>query len=538
MKKTITLMMTLMMAICANATVWKASGSTPAEAGSQLVNDDLITATIPFATTVKSAKKTIGDESFTHYIQVRTDKDPTAEAPNGTEKTGSSSIVLDVKKSITLTLYYRRQAVNTEGEISFNSNDGKDVKVYDQNDKCAVIDGELAILEEQEVDGVVAYGFGTKKYELMAGGKYTIAARGTTINLYGIKYEGTVAAAYEWDFTQLSDDDIDLLNADTDHWEYDSSNERWNNSVELNNVPLTATKDGAAVELAFTKGLKFKAGKGGKLRVEKKNKRLSLNGADITVTTPTLKAGQVITIRSRIGNKTAFERRLVATNLYVTEGFGPSTKDEWITNIGIVAKDGPVTITTKSGGINLQSISVSLENTEFQAIIGKAGWATFTAPLPVSIPEGLTAFVVDEINGDFALLSDVTEAPAHQPVVLKGEAGTYTLPVVESASEKPNQLTVSTDFVTADGSQYALANGNKGIGFYRVKSDEIINGGKGFLKVSGSSSNAFTFGDADGINTIEGNANPRMEFYNLQGMQVAHPTKGLYIVNGKKVIIK
>ena len=58
------------------------------------------------------------------------------------------------------------------------------------------------------------------------------------------------------------------------------------------------------------------------------------------------------------------------------------------------------------------------------------------------------------------------------------------------------------------------------------------------LKISDSSVNAFTFGDADGISTIEQNANGRMDFYNLQGMQVAHPTKGIYIVNGKKVIIR
>ena len=28
------------------------------------------------------------------------------------------------------------------------------------------------------------------------------------------------------------------------------------------------------------------------------------------------------------------------------------------------------------------------------------------------------------------------------------------------------------------------------------------------------------------------------EFYNLAGQRVAQPTKGLYIVNGKKVVIK
>ncbi len=544
MKKTITLMMTLMVAICANASIWKANADTPVAAGSQLVDDDLLTATIPFKTTLGNVKKTIASESFTNYIQVRTDKDPTADTPTGTEKSGSSSIVVDVKKDVTVTVYYRRQSVEKDGERSFNSNDGKDLKIFDQNANYAVLDGEMSILEEVQnaETGVVEYGFGTKTYTLTAGRKYTITARGTTIYFFGFKYEESSntqeATAFDWIFTSISDDDVALLNGDITNWEYDSGNERWSNLTEYKNAPLTAIKDGEAVELAFTKGLTFTAGKGGKLRLEKKNKRLSLNGGNITVSTPSLKAGQVVTIVSRIANKTAFERRLIATNLYVAEGFGPSKADEWITNIGVVAKDGPITITTNKGGINLQSISVSVIQEKFNVTVGEAGWATFTAPVPVSVPEGLSAYIISQINSDHVLLSSVTEVPAHQAIVVKGDAGKYAMTAIESAAEVSNQLSTSTDYVQANGTQYALANGNKGVGFYRVQEGEMINGGKGFLKISDSSVNAFTFGDADGISTIEQNANGRMDFYNLQGMQVAHPTKGIYIVNGKKVIIR
>ena len=51
------------------------------------------------------------------------------------------------------------------------------------------------------------------------------------------------------------------------------------------------------------------------------------------------------------------------------------------------------------------------------------------------------------------------------------------------------------------------------------------------------------FGDDDttGIEAVDINtesANVAREYYNLNGQRVANPSKGLYIVNGKKVIIK
>jgi hypothetical protein len=48
--------------------------------------------------------------------------------------------------------------------------------------------------------------------------------------------------------------------------------------------------------------------------------------------------------------------------------------------------------------------------------------------------------------------------------------------------------------------------------------------------------------DEDGVPTgmskvVEGNNKEASVFYNMAGQRVAHPTKGLYVVGGKKVWI-
>jgi hypothetical protein len=49
----------------------------------------------------------------------------------------------------------------------------------------------------------------------------------------------------------------------------------------------------------------------------------------------------------------------------------------------------------------------------------------------------------------------------------------------------------------------------------------------------------FEDGEITGIEAIEGMKNVENgKFYNLNGQQVAQPTKGLYIVNGRKVVVK
>ena len=64
--------------------------------------------------------------------------------------------------------------------------------------------------------------------------------------------------------------------------------------------------------------------------------------------------------------------------------------------------------------------------------------------------------------------------------------------------------------------------------------------GKGYLKVAAGAPDFLGFdGETTGIADVRGKMEDvRGEYYNLAGQRVAQPTNGLYIVNGKKVILK
>ncbi|WP_315363432.1 hypothetical protein [Prevotella jejuni] len=85
------------------------------------------------------------------------------------------------------------------------------------------------------------------------------------------------------------------------------------------------------------------------------------------------------------------------------------------------------------------------------------------------------------------------------------------------------------------------------IGFYKVKNNVTnIPGNKAFLVLTSTEAQAKSFvlefedGGTTGIETIENPKNSTDDgvYYDLQGRRVENPTRGIYIVNGKKVVIK
>ena len=85
------------------------------------------------------------------------------------------------------------------------------------------------------------------------------------------------------------------------------------------------------------------------------------------------------------------------------------------------------------------------------------------------------------------------------------------------------------------------------IGFYKVKNNVTnIPGNKAFLVLTSTEAQAKSFvlefedGGTTGIETLENSKRSTDDgvYYDLQGRRVENPTRGIYIVNGKKVVIK
>ena len=104
-----------------------------------------------------------------------------------------------------------------------------------------------------------------------------------------------------------------------------------------------------------------------------------------------------------------------------------------------------------------------------------------------------------------------------------------------------NDLHISDgETATAEANIYVLANGAKGVGFYKLADGKKVPAGKAYLEIVSSAPEfiAINGAEATGIKAVENSTIANGVYYNLAGQRVAQPTKGLYIVNGKKVVIK
>ena len=157
----------------------------------------------------------------------------------------------------------------------------------------------------------------------------------------------------------------------------------------------------------------------------------------------------------------------------------------------------------------------------------------------------VTAYAVTGVTATTVELTKVEKVKAGQAVVVGAEAaGNYDIPVATEDFEGTESLMKSSTEkvkVTEENSHYIVANGDNGVGFYPVMVETEIPAGKGYLTVETANAAKFlSFGlDATGISEVKAAATENNgEIYNLNGQRVAAPSKGLYIMNGKKVIFK
>ncbi len=190
--------------------------------------------------------------------------------------------------------------------------------------------------------------------------------------------------------------------------------------------------------------------------------------------------------------------------------------------------------------------------------VGTALYSTYYSNIAYTLPANLQAATIDaETSGTLTLnyrynADDVV--PGGTPVLLKATAaGDYTLtmqPANETAAPTGNLLYGSDVATTTTGGgtgakYYALSYNSSGenLGFYWVNADGAAftcPAHKAWLALpKATTANFFSLDDeTTGVKAIENSQLTVGTYYDLQGRKVAQPTKGLYIVNGKKVIIK
>ena len=169
--------------------------------------------------------------------------------------------------------------------------------------------------------------------------------------------------------------------------------------------------------------------------------------------------------------------------------------------------------------------------------ISEAGYATYVTESDEAAPvaDGVEAFIVSAVNSTWVALQAVNNIPAGTPIILKGKAGTYTFDPMEGEADNvgANLLQASDGTVT---SGYVLANKGE-VGFYPVAT--TIPAGKAYIPADGEAKNFLALdGDATAISNIEASS-AQTTIYNVAGQRVQNIEKGgLYIVNGKKMIVK
>ena len=202
--------------------------------------------------------------------------------------------------------------------------------------------------------------------------------------------------------------------------------------------------------------------------------------------------------------------------------------------------------------------------TSFDLTIGEAGYATLYLGCAVTIPAGVEAYAVSKINEGYVSMTAVTGAiPANEAVILKKAEGqptdatAYKFNYAESANAVESNFLEGTTIDTyIAGPAYVLGQVEGAVGLYKAVLNADATGAatgdthfknnanKAYLPAVAGSANvasySFRFGEGTtGIDEITDNRVQSTVIYDLTGRRVeAITASGIYVVNGKKVLVK
>lgn len=209
-------------------------------------------------------------------------------------------------------------------------------------------------------------------------------------------------------------------------------------------------------------------------------------------------------------------------------------------NLGYWTTDAAAT----DGG---SSLTFTLESDIHELYVGDAGYATLYLGFNAAIPANVEAYVVSEINNGYVTLEQVTGVlPAEEAVIVKAAKGNYGF--VQS-SEAPavigeNLLEGTLVDTNIQGEAYVLGMVDGEVGLYKAATEDGVwlnNANKAYLPATAAMSAAsysFRFPGTTAIDEVRGESENVKTIYDLQGRKVLKAVKGVYIINGNKVLVK
>ena len=223
-----------------------------------------------------------------------------------------------------------------------------------------------------------------------------------------------------------------------------------------------------------------------------------------------------------------------------------------------------IAIVKNAAAMLIAGEDLDAEMTAVTATVGANGYTTFACSYPLDLtnanrPEGLKAYQATLTGATVAFTPINQTVPAGTGLLLMGETkgGSYDIPVAASGDA------ISTAFTgvvaptamqsVADNTYYFVmkkaASAESPLEFAPLSTSKLVTipAGKAYITVANSAFEtparelSFTFDDGEttGISDVRSKTSDvRGEYFDLQGRRIAQPTKGLYIVNGRKVVIK
>ena len=192
--------------------------------------------------------------------------------------------------------------------------------------------------------------------------------------------------------------------------------------------------------------------------------------------------------------------------------------------------------------------------TSVPVTVSQYKYASFSSDYALDFTDvdDVVAYIVTDANGSAIITQQVTKVKAGTGLVLYSEtADDYYIPIatgeVEDYSETNKLIAVTEDNTVinkaTDGTtNYVLTVKNdKAVFAYINSTPATLNKGQAYLNLEGEESAPYLgFGDegTTGIVNVNRETITNNQYYTLDGRRVENPSNGVYIVNGKKVVIK